>query len=238
MDQPTNNNSIQDLWRHQLDDYVPDSRFIANFETDSWSWKDAKYTFVCDDSGSMNEKTKEGRTRWQELLRVVEMIISISCLMDPTGVDIYFLNRTGMSNVTSFEQVRHLFQNQPSGSTPIVPVLEDIYESDPTGKRLVILITDGAPTKKSGASNITEFKSVLKNRGLNDHVAIVACTDDESTMEYLNGWDEELKNLDVIDDYESEKRQILKVQGKNFGFSFGDYVVKIMWDLFVLSLIV
>ncbi|CAF3358510.1 unnamed protein product, partial [Rotaria sp. Silwood2] len=33
---------------------------------------------------------------------------------------------------------------------------------------------------------------------------------------------------DVVDNYESEKEEILAVQGKSFPFSFGDYVVKIL----------
>ncbi|CAF1536043.1 unnamed protein product [Rotaria sordida] len=34
--------------------------------------------------------------------------------------------------------------------------------------------------------------------------------------------------MDVADDYRSEREEIRKVQGKNFPFSFGDYVVKIL----------
>jgi len=34
--------------------------------------------------------------------------------------------------------------------------------------------------------------------------------------------------LDVVDDYRSEKSQILACQGPNFPFSYGDYIVKIL----------
>ena len=63
-------------------------------------------------------------------------------------------------------------------------------------------------------------------------------------MSYLNDWDVTIPNLDVVDDYKSEKKQILDCQGRSFPFSFGDvsgckwnianhlllfkYVVKIM----------
>jgi hypothetical protein len=46
-------------------------------------------------------------------------------------------------------------------------------------------------------------------------------------MSYLNGWDKDIVNLDVVDDYKSEKQEILKVQGKSFPFSFGDVSHKI-----------
>jgi hypothetical protein len=44
----------------------------------------------------------------------------------------------------------------------------------------------------------------------------------------LNRWDVKIPNLDVTDDYTSEKDQIKKIKGKKYRFSFGDYVVKSM----------
>ena len=41
-------------------------------------------------------------------------------------------------------------------------------------------------------------------------------------MSYLNGWDKHIPRLDVVDDYKSERQQILAVQDKSFPFSFGD----------------
>ncbi len=55
---------------------------------------------------------------------------------------------------------------------------------------------------------------------------IVACTDDEESVGYLNKWDRVLKNLDVIDDFRSEREEIKRRKGSEVRFSFGDYVVK------------
>jgi hypothetical protein len=41
-------------------------------------------------------------------------------------------------------------------------------------------------------------------------------------VSYLNNWDKTIPNLDVVDDYKSEKNEILACQGKFFPFSFGD----------------
>jgi hypothetical protein len=54
----------------------------------------------------------------------------------------------------------------------------------------------------------------------------VACTDDDEAVSYLNKWDRELDNLDVVDDYRSERKEVKAAQGSSFPFSFGDYVVK------------
>ena len=44
----------------------------------------------------------------------------------------------------------------------------------------------------------------------------------KSVFRYLNNWDKKIPNLDVADDYRSEREEIHKAQGKNFPFSFGD----------------
>ena len=56
----------------------------------------------------------------------------------------------------------------------------------------------------------------------------MVCTEDDDAIEYLNKWDNSMKNIDVVDDYHTEKKQILKSQGKNFSFSMGDYIAKLM----------
>lgn len=52
-----------------------------------------------------------------------------------------------------------------------------------------------------------------------DHIHI---DDEDNCMSYLNEWDEQIPNLDVVDDYKTERKQILKCQGESFPFSFGD----------------
>ncbi len=46
--------------------------------------------------------------------------------------------------------------------------------------------------------------------------------DDDDCIGYLNDWDRKIPNLDVVDDYRNEKKEIQACQGKNFPFSFGD----------------
>ncbi|XWV25834.1 hypothetical protein QJ857_gp1250 [Tupanvirus soda lake] len=188
---------------------------------------------VCDDSGSMNSILNSvnpygrAQTRWDELKITVGIIVDIAATMDKNGVDVYFLNRPPIRNITVHNQLDETFTIKPSGGTGIVPILRSIFQTKCEAPRLVILATDGQPTDARGQINIGEFKQVLQyERGVGDYVTILACTDEDDVMNYLNGWDKELPRLDVVDDYTSEKEEILKVQGRNFPFSFGDYVVK------------
>ena len=47
-------------------------------------------------------------------------------------------------------------------------------------------------------------------------------------MDFLNGIDSKISALDVIDDFDSEKAQVLKAQGENFQYTFGLHVVRLL----------
>lgn len=188
---------------------------------------------VIDDSGSMNtvidSQCPYGRanTRWQELKITTSIVIEIATVLDHNGVDVYFLNREPILGVKSASELDYTFSIPPKGYTPIVATLRKIISKKSETPRLIIIATDGEPTDQRGQTNIPEFRRVLeRERNRNDYVTILACTDNDDTMDYLNDWDVKIPHLDVVDDYVSEKKEILAVQGNSFPFSFGDYVVK------------
>lgn len=195
---------------------------------------------IMDDSGSMTTPVKNpllaadpyGKqpTRWDEGKAICRVTIDIAALMDKSGVDFYLLNRPPIGSVYNHSQLEGIFDTKPNGYTPIVPVLRQILQL-PTNdkKRLIIIITDGQPTNERNKVDISTFRSVLEyERGPDDHVVIVACTDESGVMNYLDNWDKELERLDVVDDYLSELREVQEKQGKHFPFSFGDYIVKLL----------
>ena len=79
---------------------------------------------------------------------------------------------------------------------------------------------------QKGNPAIPYFKSILEKRDKRVFTSIVACTDDEDSVNYLNKWDRELSNLDLVDDFRSERKEIKRIKGKDYQFSFGDYVTK------------
>jgi len=198
---------------------------------------------ILDDSGSMNTPVKQGAgaspfarsiTRWDELKSSVGIIVDIGAVMDKDGLDIYFLNRATLLNVTASSQLDAVFAAPPSGLTPITPVFQHVLQSkraiSQERKLLVIIATDGAPTNARGEVDTAALKHVLVNErdASRVHVQFVACTDDDATVEYLNEWDRKIVNVDCCDDYHTEKEEVLKAQGRNFRFTFADYIVKIL----------
>ncbi|KAL0231550.1 hypothetical protein GEMRC1_010954 [Eukaryota sp. GEM-RC1] len=69
---------------------------------------------IADDSGSMltplcpPSSTAPSMTRWEELKQQIQIITKLATCLDSDGIDLYFLNRTGMNNVTEPEQVEAL----------------------------------------------------------------------------------------------------------------------------------
>jgi hypothetical protein len=187
---------------------------------------------LCDDSGSMNAPLQgSNQTRWDELKSVVNVVTDICAVMDANGVDVYFLNREPILNVTNVQNIRHAFNSPPNGMTPLVPAIRRILaakRSQAYEKKLLLLIaTDGAPTNEYGQTDIGTLEAVLRNeRTPQTYVTFLACTDDLEAVNYLNNWDKSMHNLDVVDDYRSERAEIQRVRGPSFPFSFGDYVVK------------
>jgi hypothetical protein len=192
---------------------------------------------LCDDSGSMSSIVDDNKdpfgkkiTRWDELKNTVSLMVEIATTLDKNGVDLYFLNRASMHNVSSSQQIQIAFQHPPNGYTPLTQALDRILEEKKDiireKKLLLIIATDGQPTNYKGDIDTQSFINKLSNRPKNIFVSILACTDDNDSIGYLNKIDRMVPGIDVIDDFRSETREIQRFQGKNFKFSFGDYVVK------------
>ena len=197
-----------------------------------------RITFIFDDSGSMQTQLNESplnhglykATRWDELQHFAKISIEIANVYNTNGVDVHFLNRPYIKNVKSVNDLKNSFEKQPNGYTPLTQVLNDVLFNygnlkDKTNL-LIIIVTDGEPTTSTGLVDINGFKQCLKQRDSNTYTTIVSCTDQDQTMEYLNNWDKTIPRLDVVDDFRSEKQEIMRAQGSKFQFSFGDYIIK------------
>lgn len=194
--------------------------------------QDCKIIIIADDSTSMREPTEFG-TRWKELQTFVNISIEVINTVNANGVDLYFLNIPDVfKNINRPSQIQHIFQNNPSGSTPLTKTFQKVIGNIHTNneqKVLVLIITDGEPTDDIGKitnQTIDEFKKILMRKPKNVFVNVLACTTNEDTMAYLGNWDEEIDNFDVTDDYESEKELVMKANNNKFEFTYGTYVLK------------
>ena len=190
---------------------------------------------VVDDSGSMMTPVDEtGKTRWDELREIVKRILPIAIMFDSNGVDIHFLNGAKFSRVKRIEDVEHAFARTPRDYTPLVPVLKRIFQSKMAArgrdkKLLVFVATDGKPTNDDGEDAVNELEFLMRyiRNPKTTYVSFLLCTDDPECVDYLEGWDRTMDNVDVTDDYETEKERICRYQeDDNYPFTYNDYIVK------------
>lgn len=193
---------------------------------------------IADDSGSMNNPVKPltafslSQSRWEELKNTVGTVARVATIMDPDGIDVYFLNRDPQFHVKNVRDLEHSFRNRPDGYTPIGRVFSQVLSDKRSvlseKKLLIIVATDGLPTDDYGTDRKDQLYAQIRDRYPIDkiYVTFIACTDDEEAVLYMNKLDKEIKNVDTIDDYQSEKAEIQKAQGSSFPFSYGDYIVK------------
>lgn len=202
---------------------------------------------ILDDSSSMNTPIidRDQRnlspfsqlpTRWDEMKHVVSIIVDLASTLDQDGIDLYFLNRPPLLHINDSSQLNETFARLPNGPSPLTRVLHEVLNVKRAQildrKLLVLIATDGTPTDERGESDLKRLEKVLRTERLPSmdriYVTFIACTNDLRSVGFLNQFDKKVPYVDVLDDYQSERAEILAVQGKNFPFSYGDYVVKIL----------
>lgn len=199
-----------------------------------------KIVLICDDSTSMRDILAHGQTKWDELKHSVEIVLDVANAYQ-VDCDVLFLNCMGLRNVKNISQLNEQFSQQPQGYTPLTKTFNLAIENNRMElnerKLLILIFTDGSPTAQNLTSEaaIQEFYNTLRYRQPIDKlfVSIIACTDDEYAIGYLNDWDNKIPNLDVVDDYQSEKKQIYKAKRIKTAFTFGDYISKILLGSFI-----
>lgn len=189
---------------------------------------------LLDDSGSMNTPLNDHTshaTRWDELKHVIKIIIDISTTYDDDGIDLYFLNRGYRKNIRSYTEIGDLILNPPCGRTPLNQrVIEILRNYSSCLKPLLLVIaTDGVPTDSYGNINVQEFKITLLNKNHSKvYVSFLACSDNDNDIDYLNDLDKTVPNIDTLDDYISEKKEVIAAQGNDFKYSFEDHIVRLL----------
>jgi hypothetical protein len=249
------------------DKYEISETYIQQFQNLS----SYKIAFVLDDSSTMtstieNSRLQNGFTRprrWDELLEYTICAIDLANLYNINGVDCYFLNRDSVKQVKNGENIKPSFTGEPIGQSPILDKFDQILKDNETyykgqdGKLLITIVADGPSTDTKGIVNIKRLKEAIKDLHRNIRVRIVSITDDHTSMEFLDDWEEYFNNatedkngflsrignrtnnnrpVDRIlkfcftDHFNDVKRNMTIIDGR---FSFGDYVVKSLIGQFV-----
>ncbi|CAF3414916.1 unnamed protein product [Rotaria socialis] len=187
---------------------------------------------VCADSTSMKTRLDDMKySRWDELRLIVEIVIEVGSVFNPSGIDVYFLNRPSLLNVSDLGLLDQAFVSEPHGCKSLTSVLKSIFkayndETNNDKKMLVLVAIGGEPIDDEGNSNVATLQHVMQHERQSDkiHVVFLACTDNESSVAYLEEWDDIMQNISITDDYRTERDYQHRRHGSHYPFSFGDYV--------------
>ena len=195
---------------------------------------------LCDDSSSMlNTVVEEGNdpfasnnsTRWQLLKRIAASIIDFVASTTHHGLDLYFLKRPTVRNVTSAQGLQAVFQQPPDEmGTPLISALRRVYD-EKRGHRglLIVVITDGEPNDGSR----DDLRRTLLAKPSDCHVSFAEATDNEDDMQYLDAMKGTIPLFDNTDIYRLECQRVKNLQGLQFKFDWTDYVIKILLATFI-----
>ena len=165
--------------------------------------------------GEIKKNGYEKKSRWEELEETVTPIVRIMGCLDEDGITIHSFDRKA-NHVTNADQVKGFFNTQPSfRCTPLCQTFETVineYRADYTEEQkplYVMIATDGAPTGQGESE--ARFQELISNeRNLPEgiKISIMACTNNEDEVGYLNHADNNKTFLDVSDDYRSELAEV------------------------------
>ena len=232
-------NKISNINRFELSKSEKINRILDKYEIDMlFSEKlcileDFDIVLLLDDSGSMNTpiENSNGKTRWDELKEVTNICFEISMIFDQDGIDIYFLNREALLSVNNMELVNNILNIKPNGRTPLTDKCNYIFEKYLNSSKPVLLViaTDGVPTNNIGNIDTERFKECMRNKVHSKFfVSFLACSDNDDEVGYLNYLDKKVPNVDTLDDYHSELKEVRNAQGANFKYSLGDHTARLL----------
>ena len=191
---------------------------------------DYDIVLVVDDSSSMRRPSTSqqgvgSQTRWEELKETLQVMIEVACCLDADGVDVHFLNMGTLRNVTSVKDpsLQAAFARGPQRGTPLTEtVLRVAGELSGNRPVIMVILTDGEPN-----GGPLRFKQAVQWAIVEKNVRfqIMACTDNEREIAWLNQFDHAFDKVDVTDDYSSERQEVIGT-GRCQTFSRGDWIMK------------
>lgn len=176
-------------------------------------------------------------TRWSEQEDRLHLLMEFLCWI-PTGkITIGFLNRShklvlrGCADTprpyplecldTARRFIQQTFAIRPCGQTPIWTRLEEAPSLNT--KTMTYLFTDGVPTDAS----IQELKRYISQRASPDlnPLTLVSCTAEDDEVAWMREVDEEAPFVAEIDDYATERGEVMSKQGEGFPYSKGMWIM-------------
>lgn len=187
-------------------------------------------------------KRNERMTRWEEAQNRIHMIIDTLALFPDTTIHLQFLNdrdtivlkRAPQEEPEAFRVSAHntvlaKFEHfSPNGGTPLVPKLKQAFAHPGTVN--IIVFNDGVPNNEYSNGKMvpgrTAAAASIRDRSQphNHSLILVPCTSKPADVEWMNDADG-VPAVAIVDDYLTEKNQVLSSHGPGISYQLGDWIV-------------
>ncbi len=177
-------------------------------------------------------------TRYEEAENRLHIMFDLLAYI-PTGpINISYLNnqlvvtliRQGQTPADfaalAHQEISKIFSADPKYGTPTYTALYKVFYGNPGVLTMHYLFTDGVP---SGGPNETVAKvsDLIKNRPnpFYNALTLISCTDVDSECEWMKEIEENGPYTAEMDDFVSERKEVLKDQGPVMPYSYGFWLV-------------
>lgn len=169
-------------------------------------------------------------SRWEEAEDRLHTMMDVLLWIPTQEITVRFLNRRDIISITrdgrspaellalAHTQIENAFKKLPDGSTPIYSALSASFRAA-RGPTMHYLFTDGEPSDY-GTDAVTALV-LSRPTPANNPITFVSCTGDDDNTEWMKNLDEKGPWIAEVDDYEDERREVLKKQGPKLPYTRG-----------------
>ncbi len=177
-------------------------------------------------------------TRYEEAENRLHIMFDLLAYIPTGAITLCYLNNATVVTLNhegqlpaefaalAHQEISKLFSSDPKYGTPTYRALYKAFYSNQGGPTVHYLFTDGVP---SGDSNetVANVSNLIRNRPnpAYNALSLVSCTDVDSECEWMKEIEEVSSYTSELDDFESERKEVLKDQGPVFPFTYGFWLV-------------
>ncbi len=187
-----------------------------------------------DPQGKRSQSFNNKMTRWEEAEDRLHILFDILAYLPISEITLSFLNRSqkivfkheGLSPEqfanNAHQQLSALFQTKPNGGTPLYKRMSESLQYT-QGNKAHYIFTDGQPSD----ATIDQVSQLVLNRAnpRMSPITFMSCTDDDNEAAWMKEVEGKAPYTAELDDFESEKKEVLKNQGPVLPFSRGFWLI-------------
>ena len=174
-------------------------------------------------------------TRWEKAEDRIHIMLDMLAYLPMERIQFTFLNRQSDNLIFSHagkspaqfanechQYISQLFNSKPSGGTPLYKKLSEAFGRN-AGNTMHYLFTDGEPSDAT-IEQVQHLVLTRPNPKINP-LTFISCTESDKDAQWMKDIEALAPYTAELDDYISERNEVLAGQGQLFPFSRGFWLI-------------